>query len=68
MTGQMQANDEPISAIAVGGEVVVQVGGPRPAHVAFTPDAIVASLEVLRSAAESAREQQAAGVGGEWET
>ena len=48
--------DRPLNAVAVEGEVVVTScsGFGRPVVVAMTPAAVLASLEVMRAAAEAA--------------
>ena len=48
--------DKPLDAVAVEGEVVVTScsGHGRPVVVAMTPEAVLASLELMRAAAEAA--------------
>ena len=48
--------DLPLRAIAVEGEVVVTsvAGHGRPVMVAMTPEAVLASLEPMRAAADAA--------------
>lgn len=50
-------NAEPIEAQAYEGQVVLKCSGPKPLDVAFTPQAVLASLEPLRAAAEAALAQ-----------
>ena len=52
--------DTPLDAVAVEGEVVLTScsGHGRPVVVAMTPEAVMASLEVMRLAAEAAMLQQ----------
>ena len=53
------ANIIPLRAIAVEGEVVLLSAGPgAPVSATFTPEAVLASLDAMRSAAECAIEQR----------
>jgi hypothetical protein len=57
----LAANTIPMSAHAVDGEVVLSSPGPGvPVSAAFTPEAVLASLEPMRQAAETALEQRRA--------
>ncbi|HEX8570460.1 MAG TPA: hypothetical protein VF699_11130 [Caulobacteraceae bacterium] len=48
--------DKPLDAVAVEGEVVLTscAGHGRPVVVAMTPEAVLASLDIMRAAAEAA--------------
>jgi hypothetical protein len=51
-------NQDPFTAEAFDGEVVIQAAGPgRGVTLAMTPEAVLASLEPLRAAAEAALAQ-----------
>jgi hypothetical protein len=53
------ANTAPLRALAQEGEVVLTSDGPgRPVSTALTPEAVLASLEPLRAAAERAIRQR----------
>ena len=55
-------NDKPLRATAIDGDVVLASGpGGCPVDAAFTPEAVLASLEVLRQAAEEAIGQRRTG-------
>ncbi len=57
-------NRTPIAASAYDGEVVLQSAGPKVFDVAFTPEAVLESLEPLRRAAERAMAQRRLPPGG----
>ena len=61
MLSSMPPNDQPFTADAFDGEVVITAAGPgRGVDLAMTPEAVLASLEPLRVAAEAALAQNAA--------
>ena len=58
----LQSNDQPLRAHAIDGDVVLSSSGRgRPIDGAFTPEAIMDSLEgLLRAAEEAIRQRQGA--------
>jgi hypothetical protein len=58
----LPVNRAPLAAFAIDGEVVLASQGPGvPVAAAFTPEAVLASLEVMRAAAELAIWQRTQG-------